>query len=104
MKATKEGLAKHLVSSSDIEKQLLAQGVPAIVRTPDKMEVPILTAGAVKSCKIMYDSARLRGGIPQSKGYGFVEFHHHAHALACLRELDNNIEYHADAAGGKTQV
>ena len=104
MKATKEGLSKQLVTLADVEKQLLAQGVPAIERTGDKVMVPPLTAGAIRSCKIMYDQSRLRSGIPQSKGYGFVEFQHHAHALACLRELDNNVIYHADAAGGKTQV
>jgi hypothetical protein len=32
----------------------------------------------------------LRGGLPQSRGYGFVEFAHHSHALACLRELNNS--------------
>ena len=26
----------------------------------------------------------------QSRGYGFVEFQHHGHALACLRQLNNN--------------
>ena len=31
-----------------------------------------------------------RSGLPQSRGYGFVEFQHHTHALACLRELNNN--------------
>lgn len=37
-----------------------------------------------------------------SKGFGFVEFTHHAHALAALRQLNNNPEYSAEyAAGGK---
>ena len=47
--------------------------------------------------------AALRGGAPQSRGYGFVEFRHHAHALACLRELNNNSEYgrkHAQGGAG----
>lgn len=34
-----------------------------------------------------------RSGLPQSRGYGFVEFVHHSHALACLRELNNNPAY-----------
>lgn len=37
-----------------------------------------------------------------SKGFGFVEFTHHTHALACLRQLNNNPAYSAEfAAGGK---
>lgn len=38
----------------------------------------------------------------QSRGYGFAEFTHHTHALACLRELNNNPAYSRDfTAGGK---
>jgi len=37
-----------------------------------------------------------------SRGFGFAEFTHHTHALACLRELNNNPAYSRDyAAGGK---
>jgi nucleolar protein 4 len=37
-----------------------------------------------------------------SRGFGFAEFKHHAHALACLRELNNNPSYSREyAAGGK---
>jgi nucleolar protein 4 len=37
-----------------------------------------------------------------SRGFGFVEFKYHAHALACLRELNNNPAYSREyAAGGK---
>jgi nucleolar protein 4 len=37
-----------------------------------------------------------------SRGFGFAEFTHHAHALACLKELNNNPAYCRDyAAGGK---
>lgn len=41
------------------------------------------------------------------RGYGFVEFGHHGHALACLRELNNNVAYcdfsmsHANQDPGK---
>ncbi|GAX19051.1 nucleolar protein 4 [Fistulifera solaris] len=39
---------------------------------------------------------------PPSRGFGFVEFQHHIHALACLRELNNNTQYSAEyVAGGK---
>lgn len=37
-----------------------------------------------------------------SRGFGFVEFTHHTHALACLRQLNNNPAYSAEfVAGGK---
>ncbi|KAL3912780.1 MAG: hypothetical protein SGILL_006751 [Bacillariaceae sp.] len=37
-----------------------------------------------------------------SRGFGFAEFKHHTHALACLRELNNNPSYSREyAAGGK---
>lgn len=40
-----------------------------------------------------------------SRGFGFVEFTHHAHALACLRELNNNPAYSAEyVSGGRKAV
>eukprot|EP00557_Chaetoceros_sp_GSL56_P014185 CAMPEP_0176484002 /NCGR_PEP_ID=MMETSP0200_2-20121128/4219_1 /TAXON_ID=947934 /ORGANISM="Chaetoceros sp., Strain GSL56" /LENGTH=776 /DNA_ID=CAMNT_0017880441 /DNA_START=192 /DNA_END=2519 /DNA_ORIENTATION=- len=40
--------------------------------------------------------------LAPSRGFGFVEFTHHAHALACLRELNNNTDYSAGyVSGGK---
>ena len=35
-----------------------------------------------------------------SRGFGFVDFEHHAHALACLRELNNNPKYADDFVTG----
>uniref|UniRef100_A0A7S2A4B9 RRM domain-containing protein n=1 Tax=Ditylum brightwellii TaxID=49249 RepID=A0A7S2A4B9_9STRA len=47
-------------------------------------------------------SGKNKAQMAPSKGFGFVEFTHHAHALACLRELNNNPKYSAlYAAGGK---
>ena len=42
--------------------------------------------------------------IAPSRGFGFVEFQHHAHALACLRELNNNPSYSKEYAIGGKQV
>ncbi len=43
--------------------------------------------------------------IAPSRGFGFVEFTHHVHALACLRELNNNSEYSAEyVSGGKKAI
>jgi nucleolar protein 4 len=39
-----------------------------------------------------------------SKGFGFVEFEQHMHALACLRLVNNNEEYAWAAAGGRAAM
>lgn len=39
----------------------------------------------------MRDMAKLTAkGVGRSRGYGFVAFTEHEHALACLRNLNNN--------------
>ncbi|ETV82697.1 hypothetical protein, variant [Aphanomyces astaci] len=45
-------------------------------------------------CKIVRDTENLKAGEePRSRGYGFVEFSQHVHALAALRKLNNNPAY-----------
>ena len=39
-------------------------------------------------------------GSLRSKGFGFVEFTEHIHALAALRKLNNNPEFANVAFGG----
>ncbi len=47
------------------------------------------------------DRVRLNeDGTPRSKGFGFVEFSEHIHALAALRKLNNNPEFSMFAVGG----
>jgi nucleolar protein 4 len=47
-----------------------------------------------------FSSSKKEKGV--SRGFGFVDFTHHIHALACLRELNNNIDYSAEyVANGK---
>lgn len=41
--------------------------------------------------------------LPRSKGFGFVEFSCHAHALAVLREMDGNKRY-SEIANGRPIV
>ena len=49
---------------------------------------------AVIESKVVCDSLETYAdGKPLSRGYGFVEFTEHAHALAALRMLNNNPEY-----------
>jgi len=48
------------------------------------------------------DKSKAERLIAPSRGFGFAEFTHHAHAIACLRELNNNRQYSAEfVAGGK---
>eukprot|EP00981_Chlorochromonas_danica_P012615 scaffold5218_cov150-Ochromonas_danica.AAC.7 len=117
IEAARKGIEKGLVTAQDMKNQLIARGeaVAAVVadfkakssamnkKESKELAIPPVRPSAVKTAKIMLDLARLQDGRPQSRGYGFVEFRHHAHALACLRELNNNSAYEEKAvdADGK---
>ena len=53
----------------------------------------------IRSAKVILDLDRAakdaanKAAAAPSRGYGFVEFSHHAFALACLRELNHNAAY-----------
>ena len=48
----------------------------------------------ITEAKVVCDEINVDAdGKPQSKGYGFVEFTEHAHALAALRMMNNNPQY-----------
>lgn len=50
-----------------------------------------LTQRCALQCTVLRDIERLDdSGQPKSRGIGFVEFDSHEHALACLRQLNNN--------------
>lgn len=102
--AAKKGLERGLVSSQDLNNALKAQGNAAHAIVADfqaktqggnntLIAVPKPRKASVKTAKVMFDPSRMRDGKPQSRGYAFVEFVDHAHALACLRELNNNAAY-----------
>ncbi len=94
LKATKAGLEKSLVTIDDIRKSSVAQGLSHSDHTVPNFD----GRHCIKSAKIMFDPNKVRGGLPQSRGYAFVEFYNHAHALACLRQLNNNPQYENLAA------
>lgn len=112
--AAKNGIKKGLVKRTDMEQYKAAQGIDYIQQQAvlhgfakagaDLDAVPpAVGKHCLKNAKIMLDMQRIRGGAPQSRGYAFAEFTHHAHALACLRELNNNAAYsshHSNAANG----
>ena len=52
--------------------------------------------------ELVKDGTKLSKHTAPSRGFGFAEFTHHAHALARLRELNNNTFYSSEyVAGGK---
>ena len=101
LEATKKGINKKLVSIADVEAHKIAQGQHII---GEAYVIPRVDKSTITSYKVMMDSTRLRQGIPQSRGYAFIEFKHHIHALACLRELNNNKDYADKSVGGPTRL
>lgn len=87
--ALKKALNAKLVAGEDVDRHLVAQGYSARERTPALTRVPPIRGGAIRNIRLMKDLQRLRDGTPQSRGYAFVEFTCHAHALAVLREMNN---------------
>jgi len=121
LRATRSGVEKVLAGPKDMELLHTASmtrvnsnpgsvhnnvTVPAIVSLP-KGTAPgrhqIVVKDVIVSVKVMCDSEKLDKvtQAPASKGYGFVEFRHHGHALACLRELNNNPAYSFNCVGAK---
>jgi nucleolar protein 4 len=48
---------------------------------------------SIPSVFIDRDFTTKKSEVGQSRGFGFVDFTHHVHALACLRQLNNNPKY-----------
>ena len=85
------GLKARLVKPGEGDPDLMpARGSPPATRV------------ALKSSRVMREVAggRDEGGAPRSKGFAFVDFTSHLHALTCLRQLNNNPAYSHHAAGG----
>ena len=106
LNATRKGLyANRRVGPSDVEAQLIAQGVSVRARTADACAVPRLEKGCLIKVRVLVDKERGKvGDNAPGRGYAFAEFKHHAHALACLRELNDNAEYDSLATGHSAQV
>lgn len=104
--ATKSGLSKGLVNQKDLELLLTADMIPIHNdpnSTRNNVGIPQWSndKNVIVSCKIMVDKDKINKstGLPQGKGYSFVEFSHHGYAMACLRELNNNSSYSYLATG-----
>mmetsp|Transcript_20476 Transcript_20476/g.30760 ORF Transcript_20476/g.30760 Transcript_20476/m.30760 type:complete len:873 (-) Transcript_20476:1399-4017(-) len=114
-----KGLEKNLVSKEDVLShwraggELTAREIIQRLNASDGDEdiIPIYDSseGIKKYVPSVFIDRDFQGKdgkaskvLAPSRGFGFVEFTHHAHALACLRELNNNTAYSAEfVAGGK---
>ena len=121
VEATTRGLERNLVSNEDMITHWRASGemtmreIMSRVEPKDGMDTnPIIPPFDQKNVRKHIPSVFIdrdfsgnkgTGGNKSahpSRGFAFVEFQHHAHALACLRELNNNTYYSTDyAAGGR---
>ena len=112
---TKEDVMAHWRASGDMTARDIVQKITDEEEAGTSIIPPYVESAGLKrhipSVFIDRDfggsgaAAEGRKSIPPSKGFGFAEFTHHAHALACLRELNNNPAYSAEyAAGGKKAV
>ena len=104
VEATLQGLKSKKVTSKDISNYLLAQGRQS--NNSQAMCIPEFNEKNIKeyipSTYVCHENSnsvdnKLSG---KSKGFGFIEFKFHAHALACLRELNNNTKYSAEFVAG----
>lgn len=82
------GMREKNVDRTEVKLELL----------PKSDAVPV----KVKMAKIVRDTEAVKtdGKEARSRGYGFVEFAEHIHALAALRKVNNNPVFTHFAAGG----
>ena len=109
---SKEDVLAHWRASGDMTARDIVQKISEMEEAGESIVPPYDEAAGIRrhipSVYIDRDFAGIEGGkkdLAPSRGFGFVEFTHHAHALACLRELNNNPAYSAEyATGGKKAV
>lgn len=111
--ALKAGLEEKLVTPKDAVAHWKASGeiphseVMKRATDPNLVTPPIDEKNMKGSVLSVYVDRDVAGGKKSvndapSRGFGFAEFAHHSHALAALRQLNNNPIYSAEfAAGGK---
>ena len=61
------GLAKNLVSKTDQDSHLKAQGLKFIERTSEALLIPAIGKGSVKTTKVMLDLDKVRWGTKKKK-------------------------------------
>lgn len=89
--AATNGMKQNKVDNAEVKRELL----------PAKAGVPV----KVKMAKVVRDTESAKPGKEaRSRGYGFVEFSEHVHALAALRVVNNMPAYTSFAAGGNAKA
>lgn len=89
--AATNGMKQNKVDNAEVKRELL----------PSKASVPV----KVKMAKVVRDTEAAKAGKEaRSRGYGFVEFSEHVHALAALRVVNNMPAYTSLAAGGNAKA
>jgi nucleolar protein 4 len=110
---TKDDIIAHWRSSGEMDARAIMEKVA--ISEKEGGIIPPFDAKKVKSYipsvfidrdfqATMKQSGESKGErlVAPSRGFGFAEFTHHAHAMACLREINNNRQYTAEfVAGGK---
>lgn len=85
--AAKDGLRRGAVDINNVPPHFR----PAPKSSADPLSPDIVN---IKSLSILRDKDRRDSkGRPRSRGFAFVEFGEHVHALAALRELNNNPKF-----------
>jgi len=91
LKASKQGMLDGVIGDNEGDANLLPK------EWPKKKTMNIV----IKQAKVQReDVVNDKKTLGRSKGYGFVEFTEHVHALAALRVLNNNPAYAVHAIGG----
>eukprot|EP00577_Skeletonema_sp_RCC1716_P000244 CAMPEP_0113417860 /NCGR_PEP_ID=MMETSP0013_2-20120614/25883_1 /TAXON_ID=2843 ORGANISM="Skeletonema costatum, Strain 1716" /NCGR_SAMPLE_ID=MMETSP0013_2 /ASSEMBLY_ACC=CAM_ASM_000158 /LENGTH=869 /DNA_ID=CAMNT_0000305027 /DNA_START=108 /DNA_END=2717 /DNA_ORIENTATION=+ /assembly_acc=CAM_ASM_000158 len=109
-RALQTGLEQKLVTPKDAVAHWRAKGDLAhseVMRQATDMNLVVPPVDE-KNVKLSIPSVFVDRAVSEgqkavdapSKGFGFVEFTHHAHALAALRQLNNNPAYSAEYAAG----
>ena len=111
-KATQRGLERHLVTAQDqiahwkaqgelTTREILARIKECEQQDPSKNQ-SLLPPFEMDNIKKHVTSVFIDRDMEkdQSRGFAFIEFQHHVHALACLRELNNNPKYSEEYVQG----
>ncbi|GKY97770.1 hypothetical protein MPSEU_000735200 [Mayamaea pseudoterrestris] len=118
--ATAKGIEKKLVSAQDQIAMWKAKGDMTTREILARIQEIEEGEDGENSILPAFDSANVRRYIPSvfidrdyskgdrkdapSRGFGFAQFEHHVHALACLRELNNNTDYTKDFVAGGSRA
>ncbi|KAI8871664.1 hypothetical protein GQ42DRAFT_161858 [Ramicandelaber brevisporus] len=105
LRVTEADLRKAAAQSIDKFKAEVKAGKRAHLTKDEQQSGGWDKKAHVKQAKIVRAKDRVDGksGLLRSKGYGFLEFEQHAHALACLRYLNGRTDVFAKQADAELE-